>query len=326
MKIVAGKTILLFGMPRSGTTWIGKTFDSHASTLYRHEPDSQKFLENIPLFTENTSLSSINIENAANFLKSIAKSRDSKVCAKLPYFKKTYINSLENFLLKTAIYTTKIPIKKIQKELLYSPSYNDKNFHLVWKSIESLGRLNLFLAIPSEIKAIHIVRHPCGYISSVLKGEQKQKFTSQSPSSNDFGLFKLMLKTQAAKNFGLTLQYLKSLSPIERLSWKWVIYNDHAYIQCKENNNYKIVYYDQLCIDPENGFRNLFQFSDLPDDLQSSEFLKKSTSSNTDSYYSVYKDPKVSSNKWKSYLSDEQVNRIMNIVNQSKVAASIGII
>jgi hypothetical protein len=32
--------ILVFGLPRSGTTWLGKIFDSHPETLYRHEPDS----------------------------------------------------------------------------------------------------------------------------------------------------------------------------------------------------------------------------------------------------------------------------------------------
>ena len=31
--------ILLVGLPRSGTTWVGKIFDSHPSTLYLHEPD-----------------------------------------------------------------------------------------------------------------------------------------------------------------------------------------------------------------------------------------------------------------------------------------------
>ena len=32
--------ILIAGMARSGTTWIGKIFDSHRRNLYRHEPDS----------------------------------------------------------------------------------------------------------------------------------------------------------------------------------------------------------------------------------------------------------------------------------------------
>src|SRR5690349_19178518 len=34
----AGITFIL-GAPRSGTTWLGKIFDSHPSVLYRHEPD-----------------------------------------------------------------------------------------------------------------------------------------------------------------------------------------------------------------------------------------------------------------------------------------------
>jgi len=45
--------ILLFGMPRSGTTWVGKTFDSHPIVAYRHEPDAQFRLNpSIPLFPD----------------------------------------------------------------------------------------------------------------------------------------------------------------------------------------------------------------------------------------------------------------------------------
>ena len=47
-------TVLIFGMPRSGTTWLGKLFDSHPSTLYRHEPDSWRMLEDVPLFPSST--------------------------------------------------------------------------------------------------------------------------------------------------------------------------------------------------------------------------------------------------------------------------------
>ena len=43
------RTVLLFGMPRSGTTWLGKIFDSHPDTLYRHEPDSRGTLNTLPM-------------------------------------------------------------------------------------------------------------------------------------------------------------------------------------------------------------------------------------------------------------------------------------
>src|SRR4030095_14825503 len=36
-------------MPRSGTTWIGKTFDSHPNMPYRHEPNSGRVLKAMPL-------------------------------------------------------------------------------------------------------------------------------------------------------------------------------------------------------------------------------------------------------------------------------------
>ena len=32
--------IVIFGSPRSGTTWLGKLFDSHPDVFYLHEPDS----------------------------------------------------------------------------------------------------------------------------------------------------------------------------------------------------------------------------------------------------------------------------------------------
>src|SRR4051812_19968507 len=35
----AGITLIL-GAPRSGTSWLGKIFDSHPDVVYRHEPDS----------------------------------------------------------------------------------------------------------------------------------------------------------------------------------------------------------------------------------------------------------------------------------------------
>lgn len=40
--------VLLFGMPRSGTTWVGKILDSHPGTVYRHEPDAGGTLNHVP--------------------------------------------------------------------------------------------------------------------------------------------------------------------------------------------------------------------------------------------------------------------------------------
>ena len=56
------KFVLIFGMPRSGTTWVGKIFDSHPEVMYLHEPDSVLRINDFPIFstvdTEKTILQS----------------------------------------------------------------------------------------------------------------------------------------------------------------------------------------------------------------------------------------------------------------------------
>ena len=109
---------LLFGMPRSGTTWIGKIFDSHPDTLYRHEPDSQYPLDSIPLFFESTDTTqqSSEVQFFSDFIESFSTIRDSKVCAKLPLFHKNYLNTLQNVFLKGSIYITKNPFIPLREQ------------------------------------------------------------------------------------------------------------------------------------------------------------------------------------------------------------------
>jgi len=52
-KILKNRIILVFGMPRSGTTWLGKIFDSHMDLIYLHEPDSEIKLKGIPLLVRS---------------------------------------------------------------------------------------------------------------------------------------------------------------------------------------------------------------------------------------------------------------------------------
>ena len=48
-KSLNNQILLIFGMPRSGTTWLGKIFDSHPDIIYLHEPDSEFRLKEVPL-------------------------------------------------------------------------------------------------------------------------------------------------------------------------------------------------------------------------------------------------------------------------------------
>ena len=80
--------ILIFGQPRSGTTWIGKLFDSHPDTLYRHEPDSVRKLS-LPLFPARQEAPQFR-EDLEKFIASLPVMRSPEVVGKQPLFPKSY--------------------------------------------------------------------------------------------------------------------------------------------------------------------------------------------------------------------------------------------
>jgi hypothetical protein len=56
-------SVIILGLPRSGTTWISKILDSHPAVVYRHEPDSVKKLRNVPR--------ALDIENSAPYVNTM---------------------------------------------------------------------------------------------------------------------------------------------------------------------------------------------------------------------------------------------------------------
>lgn len=312
------KPIFLFGMPRSGTTWIGKIFDSHPDTLYRHEPDSWGLLNDVPLLA-STDQEKRYSEIINRFIESIPRMNQTKVSATTPIFRKNYYSPLQFYLLAMSNMSSKL-FAKIFGEIRM-PQLIDyqtkKDIRLVWKSIESIGRLGVIAQ--SECRAVHLVRHPCGYISSVLRGESRKRFTGTLPSSEDFNLFEMLLQTEQAHEHELTLEKLKRMTAVERLAWRWVLFNEKAYNDTQNMDNCTLARYEDFCNDPEGSTRKLFKFAGLNWHPQVAEFLLNSTASENKAYYSVFKDPKKSANKWQTELSADEVSTITHIAAQSKV-------
>ena len=86
------RPIFAFGMPRSGTTWLGKILDSHPLTLYRHEPDTWHRLDDVPLFAAPEPGAEIRLE-LRGFIASLPDMLADRVCGKRPLFPKAYASS-----------------------------------------------------------------------------------------------------------------------------------------------------------------------------------------------------------------------------------------
>jgi len=309
--------IMLFGMPRSGTTWLGKIFDSHPRTIYRHEPDSWRLLS-IPLLTDPHE--SMHYESVATrFVGNLAHMCHTKVSATLPVFPKEYLSTPRYWATRGSVSAARIASRLIGEVRV--PQWVDPNRTLdapiVWKSVESTGRFGLLATLFPASRAILILRHPCGYVASLLRGEAASKFTSQDPASEDYGIFEMLAPTAPAKRRGLTLDAFRAMTPVERLAWCWALFNEKAMEEVANLTNCTVIKYEDVCGTPIPTARRLFEFAGLPWAAQTDEFIRASTSRDQSGYYSVFKDPLRAANRWREELSEDQVRQIEAVAAQT---------
>jgi hypothetical protein len=315
------RPIFAIGMPRSGTTWIGKILDSHPRTLYRHEPDTWRRLDLIPLFApaQPTPEQSRYLRE---FVESMPSMRSDRVCGKRPIFPKAYASaysvrkyaalSLVQKVLGRAGVEVAAPIPP-------QPGGGEP-YRLAMKSIESLGRLGTWRASVPGGRYVLIVRHPCGYVSSVLRGEAQKRF-GHNEAAHDYELLGMACGTPQARRHGLTLDALKAMTPAERLAWRWVVFNEKAADETRDAADVYRLYYEKLCADPPSEARRLFEFCGLDWNPQSEAFVASSTSTTRSDYYSVFKDPLGSAWGWRKELDPKDAERVLAIVRRSEIAA-----
>ena len=315
--------ILAFGLPRSGTTWVGKILDSHPNTLYRHEPDSWIRLETDPVVAADSNLDP---QEVRDFVAQLTTLNAAKICSKTPIFPKEYLTTTGFNLFRLSILLTKFG-GKIWEEMPVFGAPNGQNkstTRIVWKSIESLGRLGFIAKHNAPAKCVHIFRHPCGQVASVLRGEAKQRFDSNTPASEDYGIFRILCRTPQAQHFGLSMDFFRQCTPIERLAWRWLIPNAKCYEELQHSSDYMALKYEDLCANPLEISKKIMDHCDLAWSKQTEDFVEASTSTNAGtSYYSVFKDPVVAANRWKSELPSDDAETIMTIIKKHDGIAAL---
>lgn len=309
--------ILLFGMPRSGTTWIGKLFDSHPDTLYRHEPDSVQRLK-MPPFTKKEDAPRYRDE-LERFVAELPRMRSPEVVGKQPLFPKRYQSAAGLAAYRASVLVAKAA-SRIRRHFpcAYRPTAEGcERACVVWKSIVSQGRLGTCIDALPDARAIYLLRHPCGYVASVLRGEAARRFGDSTPSADDLWLLELLLATDTGKRHGVTVDDLAPLTPEERLAWRWILIQENALAGVAHSDRVLVVRYEDVCAEPIGMTRRMFEFAGLDWQGQTERFVIASTYSNHSDYYSVYKNPQMAADSWRSKLTASTINRIERVLRGS---------
>lgn len=308
-------------MPRSGTSWVGKIFDSHPTTLYRHGPDSNGGLKEVALApsVDNVSYYAPAI---LRFVESLSGLRLGQVAAKGPVLPKNYYGPLQLSLRKAAVATAGMASRLYANYRV--PDFIDPKLAatlpMVWKSTASVPRLGVLARALPEASFIHVVRHPCGYVASKLRERTlvSKSHLRQELGSDSYDLLRPLLDTNAGRRRGLTLRDLRELSPLERLAWCWSVSTEKALEDSDGLANCKTVLYEDICRQPMELARQMFAFTGLSWNGQTEEFVDASTRREVSAFHSVFKHPMQSANRWREQLTNTSIDRVFAVVSQTR--------
>ena len=315
--------VFVFGLPRSGTTWVGKIFDSHPDTLYKHEPDT--FAEPDLPWAPDISEVELLRSRLDEWLRSIPDVNVSSVAGSLPVFPKSYRSWWQHSAHSLNVWSAIAGRKLLAERRILQFANNTDDALVIWKSINSLGRLGVLLRAAESRKAIVLIRHPCAVIASLKRGRALGYL--HNDQSADYRVFALLLNTRPGKRHAITMDQLQLMRPEERLAWKWVlvyekVLEDIAGIE----DDVLILQYEGVCSDPENCTRRMFQLSGLTWNRQTEAFIKRSTAKQAglpgwalarSGYFSVFQDSTRSASKWRDELTPDEIERVLAIVKRS---------
>ena len=320
------KFLLLFGSARSGTSWIGKVFDSHPLTLYKHEPD--RVFRDVPMAPSLDEAEKY-ASPVRNFFAQLPTLTQTHVAGSLPVFAKRY-RSLVGSQVHRATVLGAIATgssHRFRMPIVQYARVDNPNIRVVWKSIDSLGRLGLIMRVVQDSRAILITRHPCACIASTLRGEAQKKFSSAVAASEDYGIMKIFVET-AGRSRGLSFEHLRDAHPVERMAWIWVLSNEKAVEETKDTERCLPVRYEDFCSDPVAKTKETFSFMGLPWTEQTAQFIEASTlavkpgrfdrlTQGSSRFYGIFRDPVGAANKWKSEMKTEDIERVYRVLRQS---------
>ena len=310
---------IILGAPRSGTTWLGKIFDSHPQVFYRHEPDLAAGSEPLPPYCPSN-ITQQDFEIAHRFVQHLPYERSLKAACSLPVFKKHQDDCLSYAARASAVMLLKLAGKILPRRhhaMLRLPGGLDQphgpRSHIVIKSVTSLGRANLFATALPRARFILIIRNALGQVASRLQGIR----TGLMP---DPGVDPALLRTPVAQSQNLTTCCLHAMPLAQRLAWEWALQNEKALSDISELPRTKVVRYVDMVRDPASQAREILKFSGLSWEPGVAAFIRKSTEYKGHSrYFQVMQDRHTLLTQPRWTLSPPERDQVLAVMRATNV-------
>lgn len=300
----------VFGTGRSGTTWLGSIIDAHPRVAYRFEPlhalKHDKRMQQIRQRID--SARSSDLEVAINDLKTYLIHPHPRT-ERPPFFPKSSRRRRGLTLLNRTCKA--LPPLSAVYPILYPES---KDAHVVLKEV-SLERVLGILAKSGVVSIIYIIRHLAAFVASMESGIHKGVM-----NDNRARIALDLAEEHAPDLHRAYADQADSLSLQQRLAISWVADTNLAMQGIKGRDSVLPIVYEDLCQNITARVTEVYNHLglDMPaqsrDIINSFENMASSKEVGVNPYFSVFRNPVESMNKWKSKLSTETMSDIRQIV------------
>ena len=303
--VLAASAVVIVGAPRSGTSWLGKIFDSHPNVLYRFEPD---WFDPEEVATDASVI--------RGSLSRWIRNRDLRAAGRRPLFAKSWQTRTAHSLRVPLIYAA-AAAGRIGLPVWPIPDLGDTaRTRAVVKSIRLRDGIGAFTEACPEGQGVVIIRHPCAQAASLMRGARDGRFEPTKPES-DMPYDEARTIAFAARH-GTNEKSFRRLRDAAKYAWSWREFNETALGSIANRTNARIVVYEQLCARPLEEAKALLSFTGLSWNAQTERFIARSTSyRGHGGYYAVLRNSVDASERWRSTLSPEDQSAVRAIVRNS---------
>ncbi len=284
--------------------------DSHPDVLYRHEPD-----EVVP--------AGLGI-HPRDQLRTWIDVKALRTAAKRPFFRKSWLPAPLGLLRNTLAHTLN-GVARLSRDMQARNRLKLPDFVAIDRRpglravIKVVGWDASAIARElSDSRILFILRHPCGVVSSALRGAAQHRFES-SANGSEVPYDEAQVMTFATSR-GVDAAALQELSAAAKCAWSWVAFNEGALERHYGLQNVRLILYEDLCARPEAVARELMDFVGLAWHPQTEKFIARSTRHNGhDSYYGVFRNA-AAAERWRSTMDKTDREAVTAVARHSRLA------
>jgi hypothetical protein len=309
------RVVLLTGAARSGTTWLATILNTYKGVIYCHEPFYKPNGERMASLVEKMKTSILDESDRAALIHELCKSHPE--WRRPPFFPKDCTNWPAALQLACWHLARLAPRAEGTFCRLFSPDPRS-SYDLLIKDVDWGLHINTIVD-SLECHVIHIIRHPCAVISSVLRGQRLGLMPANDRHSW------LLTNEHVCRPLGYGPASVLAMDDHEFLALSWLVENYLTQRQLERQPGTTVVY-EELCRIPVDVAEALFRHLGWPMGPRTRTFIELSTGIRhslladlqraTNRYFGVFRDRTKVLDSWKAELSDQVIKGIVSVAGQ----------